>query len=69
MSRPKTMPMSQWALEKINIRPQQKIRFDRIFNTLKKSEVITYASELFELMLSDYESKLPALKKERSHAG
>jgi hypothetical protein len=59
MSRHKTIPRSQWALCNLNIRPKQKSRFDRIFKRLKAVKQVTYASELFEKMLSDYESKLP----------
>jgi hypothetical protein len=59
MSRPKLIPLGQWALDHINIRPQQKKRFDRLFKKLKTDKKVTYASELFEIMLSDMESKLP----------
>ena len=59
MSRHKTMPRTQWALTQVNIRPQQKNRFDRLLKKMRADKIITYASELFELMLSDYESKLP----------
>jgi hypothetical protein len=59
MSRHKTLPLNQWALRGLNIRPQQKDRFDRIFKGLKADKKVMYASELFEQMLSAYESKFP----------
>jgi Trp operon repressor len=51
--------MSQWAICSLNIRPKQKDRFDRLLKMLKTDKKVTYASELFEIMLSDMESKLP----------
>ena len=55
MARLKTIPTAQWALDKINVRPVQKKRFNRIFDQMRKSEIVTYASDLFELMLENFE--------------
>ena len=68
MSRHKTLPLSQWARCNLNIRPQQKSRFDRIFKKLKADKKVTYASELFEQMLSGYEGKLLVSGKREKQA-
>jgi hypothetical protein len=69
MSRHKTIPRSQWALCNLNIRPKQKSRFDRIFKKLKTEKKVTYASELFEKMLADFESRLPLSGQEDGKRG
>lgn len=66
MARPKTLLLSQYAHCPINVKSKQKARFDRIFRKLKTEKKVTYASELFELMLSDMEGKLPVSGKSGS---
>jgi hypothetical protein len=55
MARPKTKKRNEWALDAIHVRPAQKNRFICIFGQMRKSEAVTYASDLFELMLENFE--------------
>jgi hypothetical protein len=55
MARLKTIPRSQWAIDKIHVRPAQKKRFDKIFGQMHKCKTVIYASDLFEIMLKIFE--------------
>jgi len=59
MGRHKKISRNQWALSCVNIRPEQKQRFDKLF---KKSK-LSYASELFEKMLSTIEREMESEKR------
>jgi hypothetical protein len=59
MSRPKTKKRSEWALDVLHIRPDQKKRFDATFEKLHVTKAVVYKSDLFEFMLA-------LLKKELS---
>jgi hypothetical protein len=59
MGRHKKISRNQWALSCINIRLDQKQRFDKLF---KKSKLV-YASELFEKMLSTIEREIESEKR------
>lgn len=51
----KTLRISEWALATIHVRPNQKRRFEKIFEQLKKSGDIIHMSDLFEVMLENFE--------------
>ena len=49
------MRISEWALATLHIRPHQKRRFDKIFEQLKKDGSVIYVSDLFEMMVENFE--------------
>ena len=61
MSRPKTKKRSEWAMDQIHVRPDQKKRFVEIFKKMRMAGNVVYASELFEMMLDRF--KIDCSKK------
>jgi hypothetical protein len=64
MARPITKKRSEWALDILHIRADQKKRFDATFKKLKSTGAVVYKSDLFELMLIRF--KIDYSKEQKS---